>query len=287
VGADGGGDWIHHELNLSRPDDNPDAEWEAWRAYEVASRGYPLPTWDMFSRLRPDVVKRWLVEQQRIHDVEGGFWTTLTFLHYYAVVGFEVGAGYTLDIINRAGHALADVTDTLAVAFLNSPSMGMNAMAPALSERLARWDEPAQPFAWPDGWDTDYARLRCGADFSSPRATPEDLAAIRRWYLDVTGEVPRAVEFLAEHHPDVLKALRGRLETALRSMPVQMLPYLLIGLEASRMAPDALRDALLLGRGLGLTKRQAIAAAMPSLFYSSLGGISVLDRVGADLLADW
>ena len=42
--------------------------------------------------------------------------------------------------------------------------------------------------------------------------TAPDLQAIDGWYMRTIGEIPKSIEFLAEHDPDFLKAYRAKWE---------------------------------------------------------------------------
>jgi hypothetical protein len=280
------GPWIHDGLNLSVPDVTTAEEWAAWRAHELRTRGYPLPSWDFWADRRPDVVKRWLVEQQRLRTV-GSFGTPLTWVHLYAILGFEAGLLYTIDIAERAGHCLDEVLDALSVAFLHSPSMGTHYLVPALEERLDRYVDPPTPFTWPAGWAYDPDQLRSGMDFSHPDASAQDVVALTQWYERVCGEVPRSVRFLGELRPDALKAFRHRMEHALRVMPNQMLPLMMLHYATVRGHEEAIREHVLLARGLGATRTQTVDAIVGTMHYAGTAGMAIADRAAGDILRSW
>jgi hypothetical protein len=279
-------DWIHHHLNLSRPEQTTPAEIEAWREHELKSRGYPLPTWNMLLEFRPEAVKRWLVQQQSF-AFEGSVTTVLAFVNYYAIIGFEAGEHYTIDIAERAGHSCGEIIDVLNLAFLESPSVGMHYLAPSVAERLRRYGDPVEPYPWPSEWSHDAGLLRSGIDFSDPEVLPGEVESLLAWFERVTGEVPAGVRFLARENPKLLKAQRGRLEHATSVLPTQMIPYLQIVLEGTRGSADGVREAMLLGRGLGMTRAQAVSSAMLSTFYAGPSALSLVERAAGDLLEGW
>jgi len=270
-------------LDLATLDATTTAEWTAWRAADYATRGFALPAYDFWLEFRADVVKRLTYLRPLINDQL----STLCYLEYYAIVGFEEGVLYCIDGAERQGIGRDTVLDALAIAALYSPTMGLHRMAPQLRQRIYDLRLRAETFAWPDNWESDRAVWSCGLDYSSRAATDAEVQAVRQWYASLTGEVPRFVEFLADFHPDLLKGYRNRLENVVRTCPNQFVPYSLIVLEGLRGQPDGIRDAVLLARGLGMTRQQAIAALVQPSRYGGVGVLSMIDVAVGPILRAW
>jgi hypothetical protein len=175
--------------------------------------------------------------------------------------------------------------DILALAFLHASPRGMHYVADAGSEQLRNWEEPEALERWPAGWVFDPAAFKTGVDFTSPEATEEDVERIQQWYQDTLGEVPRYVRFLARHRPRLLKAYRSRFEYAVRdALPSQMVAYSLLNLSVARRSAEGIRENVLLGRGLGMTKAQLLDAICWGLYYGGVDGLAVADAAAADIL---
>jgi hypothetical protein len=170
----------------------------------------------------------------------------------------------------------------VSIAFLHGGHVGMYP-ATGIAPLLREWDDaPTEPRAFPTGWAFDPDALVSGMDFADPEVRESDLAALRDWYGRTIGEVPEHVEFLARQRPGLLKAQRQRWERAISfSLPLQLLPYLLLHYDLYRGFASGVRENLLLARAFGLTRAQALDAICSSVLHTGTGA---LDLVPVDLL---
>lgn len=285
----GGQSWssMPRGLDLEQPDVTTLQEWEAWRESDRIYRGFPLPTYDLLGVLgRPDVVKRWFLQIPTFYAEKDGFFSAATFLHLYALQGFEEGVIYEIDNCQSQGLEKQQVVEVLALAFLHSPSNGFFSMKETIEKRLREYSEPERPVEWPEGWAPDPEFFEAGLDFSKPELSPEEREKLEAWYQRVCGEVPRHVGFLAEFRPQMLKAYRNRFENTVRCLPKQMFPWTLLQFEALRGYPDSIRDTVLLARGFGLTKTQTVDGLIWAFLYGGHGAMSLIDRAVGDLLRE-
>jgi len=274
-------------LDLSNLDVTSPAELEAFAEFERERRGGdPHPTYQLALSVRPALLKRWFLQLGSFR-IDESFATSLTFLHLYLIWGYELGIGYEIRNARAAGHSRAEIADCVGVALLHSPSMGIDRVAGRTTELLAGYDDPATPFSWPDGWRADPTALASGMDFSHPEATAEDLDHLRGWYRRVLGEVPGSVELLAEFRPDLLKQWRNRFEHAATVIPPQMVAYLLLHFEVSRISEDGIREYMLLARGLGMNRTHAMDAVAFGMLYGGPAGMAAVNRVAGDILRSW
>jgi hypothetical protein len=218
-------------------------------------------------------------------------------MNIYAVGGWPAGVRYIMRIcqpstfLTGPGYPKAAVIETLALSFYLAPSWGTVVTADAVREGLAEYREPVAgtPSPWPEGWAVRPDDLKAGLDYSTPDLTHEDLRTLRDWYERVLGEVPRSVELYARHRPTLLKAERNRWENIVRTgLPNQMLAYLMIHYEVFHGRAAGAKEALLLGRGLGMSKQHAVDA----VFYggSFIGGLATMAEVAdtvEEVLDDW
>ena len=281
---------ISSGLDLAEMNHTSAEEWEAWRASELAGRGYILAAHDFWGAFRPDVLKR-LRRQVVQHLKLGGApaLSSLLWIHQYVIRGSVTGVVDHIRSAAKVGFPREHVVDVLAIAFLHAPAYQMSVVASAAADALHEYPElAAEPALYPDAWKSDIAVLKSGADFDHPHPSPEDIAAIEEWYRRVCGEIPRGVVLLAREHPGLLKAWRDRFEHAISgSLPVQMIPFVFVAMEVERANEEGIRDALRLARGLGLGKGHALEALTWGLYYGGAGALAAAERAGADILTDW
>lgn len=283
VDAEGG-------LDLSSPDSWTAAEEESFTAFYMAIKHQTMPGHDFWIANRPDVLKRYRLQALQMGSPEGRPFSkigTLSYLHYYAIVGFEDGVLYQIVNAQKRGRTTkAAILATLAVAFLHAGPLGMRYVATSSAEYLRDFEEPAEPSGWPTGWEVDPDAFRSGIDFATPALTGGELRALEAWYERVCGEVPAHVHFLGRHRPEVLKAYRQRFEFAIRdAMPKQMLPILQLQWEVSRGCRPGIREAALMARGFGVSRALAVDAVARGMVYCGPGGVSVVEDAAGDVFA--
>jgi hypothetical protein len=159
--------------------------------------------------------------------------------------------------------------------------------AAAYSGYLRTYEDPEPTACFPEGWQFDPRAFDSGMDFSNRDATPEDMDALRDWYRRTLGEIPPHARFLATHRPGLLKAYRDRYEHAIRdSLPKQMLPYLMLNHNVGRGFRDGIRENVLLGRALGMTREQLLDAICFAVLDAGLGALDLVEEAAGDLLAE-
>jgi hypothetical protein len=278
-------------MNVSEPEVTSSEELEAFFGFADQPTGRPLESYALWAELRPDVLKRLLGYVHQIHESES--WSCpLPYINIYAVGGWAEGVQYIMNIcqpstfLTGPGYSRDAVLETLAVSFYLAPTWGTVITADCVRQALANYREPApgSPSPFPEGWEIAPDALKAGLDYSTPDLTKDDLRALREWYLRVCGEVPATIELYARYRPNLLKAERNRWENLVRTgLPNQMLAYLLIHYEVWRGNIAGTRDALLLARGLGMSKQHGVDA----VFYGGafLGGTGTLAAVAEPVQA--
>jgi hypothetical protein len=183
------------------------------------------------------------------------------------------------------GSSQAAQLATLAVAFLHAGPRGMRYVATSAQEYLRTYVDPDPLGAWPEGWDVDPDAFASGLDFSNPDLQPGELELLSDWYRNVSGEVPSFVPFLGKHRPHVLKAYRHRFEYAIKdAMPKQMMPYLQLHWNVARGNGPGIREAVLMGRGFGMTDEQLNDAIVWAMLYGGSASVSVAADATEDIL---
>lgn len=274
-------------LDVMTPDSITPQEMDAFRKFHAWTKGKPMSYGEFWFEQRVDVLKRYraVIKELTILEEVPWFPHLLAWLHYYAIVGYEEGIKYMIRSAHTAGGTKAEIMDTLAIAFLHCGPRGMAYVVHANGMDLLR-TEPEPQLRWPEGWSFDPKAFDSGVDFSSREATAEDMARIRDWYLKTLGEVPRYVDFLAQYRPRLLKAYRNRFEHTIRDgLPKQMMPYLLLHYNGLRGFRDGIREAVLLGRAMGMTRPQLLDAIVNDTLYGGFDAISIIDEAAGDVLS--
>ena len=274
---------------LYDPEVTTQEEIDAFRDFYVRTKGYSLPAFEFWLEFRPDVLKRYRAnfvrETTSAEEKPRPLAHVMAMLHYYAVIGFEDGIIYEVKLAENHGATRGEIMDTLAFAFIHGNPLGMRGVAISSMEYLkTSRPPPARDGRWPEAWSFDANALRSGIDFSTADPTQRDMDALTDWYRTTIGEVPRYVRFLARYRPGFLKAYRNRFEHALRDgLPKQMVPYLLLNFNVMRGFRDGIREAVLLGRWLGLTRPQLVDAICWA-YFGGMDAISIADEAAGDIL---
>jgi hypothetical protein len=210
---------------------------------------------------------------------------TTVLLAWYAMQGYEEGVGYIVHRHQVVGMTQSQHLDAVALMYLWGGPLAMEVYAKATAG--LRWDRAdAQPEFAP-GWGPDHEALVSGLDFSKPGMADNELRQLEDWHLRWEGEVPRYVRFLGRYRPDFLKAYRSRLENTLYELPKQLLPYTMIGLNVMRGSGWGIREGVLLARGFGMSREDAVRAACWGTLMGGPEAISQLDEVAGDVFSEW
>ncbi len=259
-------------------------EIEQFRAFYSDTKHSQNRSYEFWFQYRPEVVKRHKARTIHWNTGRKSLCSPLGPLHYYVIRAFPDGIEYEMILAQTLGAKKSDLLDLLSVAFIHSGHPGMYAVADTVSEFLSSYEEQ-EGLGFPDGWEFDPHAFDSGMDYTSLTASQEDLDALFGWYERMIGYVPKHVQMLAEFRPDLLKAYRNRYEHAIKeSMPKQMMPFLHINYNVIRGFSDGIRENVLLGRTLGLTKSQILDAIFSAVLQSGANALDVAyDSVG-DLL---
>lgn len=275
-------------LDLSRPDEITQAEIDAFHAeYERTGKGR-LASFDFWIEFRPDVLKRHKARTPHYFGAEAKSYPLplqLASLHRYTIERFDDGIGYEMRLSRSSGARKTDILDTLSIAWLSSGHAGMYAVSRVGTEYLRSYPEPEVEAKFPPAWRFDPDALKCGMDYSSSDASEREIKHLLDWYEETIGFVPRNVRFLARHRPGLLKAYRGRYEHAIRdSLPVQMLPFLLLNHAVMQGWTESMRENLLLGRALGMTDEQLQDAIFLGVLFAGASVLDAVDEAVGDLI---
>ena len=260
---------------MTRPEEMTAAEIDAYRAQYTGSNKGLLDSFEFWLEFRPDVLKRHKARTRHYSSAaraRAPLVELLGAIHQYTIMAFREGIAYEVRLAQTNGAMRSDILDTLSVAFIHSGHRGMYAAA-AYGDFLRDYeDPPADPARFPDGWRVrPAARSTRAWTTRRARRAPRTWSALLDWYERTLGEVPRYVRFLARERPGLLKAYRDRYEHAIRdSLPCQMLPWLLLNYNVVRGFGEGIRENVLLGRALGMTREQLLDAICFAVLHAGV-----------------
>ena len=275
-------------LDVTRPDVTTQEEIDAYRAEYLGSNKGLLDSFEFWLEFRPDVLKRHKARTRHFRtakEPDRPLPQILAAIHEYTITAFAEGVAYEIRLAQTLGARRTDILDTLSVAWIHSGHRGMYAAA-ASADYLRTFEDPEPAATWPEGWAFDPTAFESGMDHTSREATHEDMERLRDWYRRTLGEIPPYVEFLVANRPGLLKAYRDRYEHAIRdSLPKQMLPYLMLGHNVVRGFRDGIRENVLLGRALGMTREQLLDAICFAVLDAGVEALDLVEQAAGDVLA--
>jgi hypothetical protein len=275
-------------LDVSNPDVTTPEEIAAFHAeYERTKKGR-LDSFEFWIEFRPDVLKRHKARTRHFFGEEAAKYPLqlqLTAIHQYAIEAFHDGIGYEIRLARANGARRTDILDALSIAFIHSGHAGMYAARAAAAEYLRTCEDPAPGAHFPPNWSFDRHAFDSGMDYSKRDATSEDMRRVQDWYERTLGEIPASVRVLARHRPGLLKAYRNRYEHAIRdSLPKQMLPYMLLNHSVVRGSREGIRENVLLGQAMGMTREQLLDAICLAVLFAGQEVLATVDEAAGELL---
>jgi hypothetical protein len=271
-------------LELLNVDSVTPEELEQFRAFYSETKNSQNKSYEFWLEFRPEVVKRHKARTVQWHTGPKSLCSPLAPLHVYVIQAFPDGIEYEMVLAQTMGAKKSDLLDLVSVAFIHSGHPGMYMVANTVTDFLRTYEEREGP-GFPAGWEFDPNAFDSGMDYSSLEASREDLDKLFGWYEGTIGTVPGHVQMLAAYRPDLLKAYRNRYEHAIKeSLPKQMLPYVHIHWNVIRGFEAGIRENVLLGRALGMTKLQLLDAIFSAVLHSGASSLDIAYEAVGDLL---
>lgn len=271
-------------LDLLRPDVTTDDEIAQFRSFYELVKKEQNYSYEFWLEFRPDVLKRHKARTATYTEGPPDACAALAALHQYIVTAFDDGIGYEFELARTMGASKTDLLDVISIAFIHSGHPGMYLVSRHASF-LREFEAPGRRDAFPANWKFEPHAFDSGMDYSSMECDKRDVDKLLSWYERTTGEVPRHVTWLAKERPRLLKAYRNRYEHAIRdSLPAQMMPYLMLHYNVSRGFGEGIRENILLGRALGMTRPQVLNAICSAVLHAGEEAFTLVDEVAGDII---
>ena len=118
--------------------------------------------------------------------------------------------------------------------------------------------------------------------------TPADVANLTSWYERTIGYVPDSIRFGLKYHPEFVKVNRAKWEVAIKTLPKQIAPYLMLRHHTITGMKEGLREAALLARAWNVTPQLVVQAiASTAMYFTGFEGLYAAHACIEDLLDDW
>jgi hypothetical protein len=144
---------------------------------------------------------------------------------------------------------------------------GLGHVYRAVGDLLPVWQDPDAPAPFPDGWAPDPDAFKCGLDLSTREMTPQDLTNLTAWYERNIGYLPNSMRFGLKHHPQFVKVNRAKWEVAIKTLPKQIAPYLMLRHHTTTGSREGLREAALLAKSWGVSPQLIVQAICSTAMY--------------------
>jgi hypothetical protein len=208
-------------------------------------------------------------------------------LHSYMVLGWETGIRNQFRVLHRLGFTRAQIMEVVMFGRMVAGMRGLGHVYHAVGDVLPDYQDGHGNPAFPPGWASDPEAFKSGLDLSTPDLTQDDCANLTGWYERTLGYVPKSIRFGIKWDPRLLKVHRAMWERAIKTLPKQVAPYLMLRDATLSGDRDALREAALLGKSWGLTRDWIVRGITQTVqYFTGLRGLYAAYDAVDDILSD-
>jgi hypothetical protein len=206
-------------------------------------------------------------------------------MHSYMMTGWETGILNTFHTLTRAGMNKAQLMEIIMFSQLYAGMRGLGHVYRAVGDFLPiMWDPPGNA-AFPEGWDVDPNAFKCGLDLTTKEMTELDRKNLIDWYEKTIGFLPNSIKFGLKHHPQFVKVYRAKWEVAIKTLPKQVVPYILLRHHTITGSREGLREAVLLSKAWGIaSERIARGITASANYFTGFEGLYTAHDAVDDLL---
>jgi hypothetical protein len=210
-------------------------------------------------------------------------------IHSYMMFGWETGILNEFVTLRRNGMSKEQVMELVMFSQLYAGMRGLGHVYRAVGDVLPAFAPPDEAIlSFPAGWEPDPLAFRAGLDFSTGEMTPGEQQKLREWYERTIGYLPDSIRFGLKYHPGFVKANRGKWEVAIRTLPKQFAPYLMLRHHMITGSVEGLREAALLAKAWGVTRELVIQSIMATaMYFTSFEGLYAPHAAIDQILEAW
>lgn len=254
--------------------------------------GWRGPLYEMYANslmldYAPDFAKlhRWgsdLFGRPRLENI---ITLSLQNIHSYMLLGWETGILNEFITLRRNGMPLQQLMELVMFSQLYAGMRGLGHVFRAVGDMLPVFAEPPTTPVFPEGWAADPQAFKAGLDFSTREMTPADLANLTAWYEATVGYVPKSIQFGLKRNPQFVKVNRAKWEVAIKTLPKQVAPYIMLRHNTITGSREGLREAALLARAWGVTSHWIVQGiTSTAMYFTGFEGLYAAYEAVDDLL---
>ncbi|MCI4337614.1 MAG: hypothetical protein L3K17_10625 [Thermoplasmata archaeon] len=176
----------------------------------------------------------------------------------YVMLGWERGIHNEFNTLRKLGMPKEQVMEIVMFSQLYAGMRGLGHVYRAVGDFLPAWGPPTVEMEWPEGWVADPDAFRSGLDLSTREMTSADRQNLESWYERNIGYVPNSILFGLKYHPEFVKVNRAKWEVAIRTLPKQMAPLIMMRMNAVSQNREGLREAALLSKAWGIKRKYLV-----------------------------
>jgi hypothetical protein len=206
-------------------------------------------------------------------------------IHSYMMTGWETGILNEFVTLRRNGLTKAELMELVMFSQIYAGMRGLGHVYRAVGDMLAVFGEPPIRPTFPEGWAADPAAFKCGLDLSTRALTDQDRENLTAWYERTIGYLPNSIVFGLKHHPEFVKVNRAKWEVAIKTLPKQVAPYMLLRHHTITGDRHGLREAALLGKAWGITPEWIVKGiTATAMYFTGFEGLYAAHDAVDDLL---
>jgi hypothetical protein len=235
-----------------------------WRGplYELYANSLMLDYAPDFAKLH-----RWGSDLYGRPSVENVVLLSMQNVHSYMMLGWETGILNEFHTLRRNGIKKAQFMELVMFSQLTAGMRGLGHVYHAIGNLLPISGDPANEAPFPAGWGPDPEAFRCGLDLTTRVLTEADRRNLTAWYERTLGFLPGSIAFGLKHHPEFVKVHRAKWEVAIKTLPKQVAPYVMLRHHMITGSHEGLREAALLAKAWGVTSPLIVKAITSTAFY--------------------
>jgi hypothetical protein len=269
-------DEVRAQLNVSRLDELSEDEKNAHLSWVWRNRGplYGMSISALMADYAPEFLK---LHYRAVRDADSGgadsysqpdllLWSCHN-IGAYMMLGWETGILNEFNALRRLGMAKEEVMELVMFSQLYAGMRGLGHVYRAVGDFLPAWGPPEIAMVFPEGWAPDPDAFKSGLDLSTREMTETDRQNLSGWYEQNIGYVPKSILFGLKYHPEFVKVNRAKWEVAIRTLPKQLAPYLMIRQNASTACVEGLRESTLLARAWGVKRKYVLQLLAGVVLY--------------------
>jgi hypothetical protein len=210
-------------------------------------------------------------------------------IHSYMMTGWETGIFNEFITLRRNGMSIEQIMELVMFTQIYAGMRGLGHVFRAVGENLPAYGPPVEPLApFPEGWAADPAAFKSGLDLRTRDMTAQDVENLTGWYESTIGFVPKSIQFGIKYHPGFVKVNRAKWEVAIKTLPKQIAPYLLLRHHTITGSVEGLREAALLAKAWGVSREYVIQGiAGTAMYFGGFDSLYAAWEAVDPILEDW